>query len=176
MAELKLYSFLLDSSARSTVKRFDKLGLGSELKSAIDSGMERATKLGILAAQSKVPIDTGTLRNSFISAHEWDGQKSTVYVSDSIHQTAHSPTPKPASKLGEILNAGTSSNRGVKFARNRAIGRIVPGNRDASSILRRSRVSEAETPFTPAESAFTQGWIMEAYNDLYNHLDEILNA
>lgn len=167
---LPIFNISLDESAREVKDLFKNLGVENQLNTIVTNKMEQVTNKALQAAQSKVPVDTETLRNLFIQATPFDGQKSQVYVSGGTHQTIHSPKAKSASTLASLLDAG-SGRRGFT-------GRAVRGRfskAEGQNELQRSRPSEAVSPFSSVRGS-TAGWIEKAQQEFIQNLNRILNG
>lgn len=154
MAELPLVILSLDDLSRDTIRRVSKvLGIGRNIRIE-RKGLRiinEVAKLSVSAYRSKVPIATGQLRNTQImakltSTSPFDPE-AVVYVADTPHTNSWG-TPKPTgSGLAILLN---------------------------EIQQRRSRTSLAEDPFKSATSGYSEGWMVEATEDLRDYVSKEL--
>ena len=119
-----------DSNAEQLARDWSELGLTEILEQQVDE----VVQLGASALKSKVPIDTGELRNDNIEMVRTGSMKATVYISPVIHRSSKGATPPTANVLAMLLNL---------------------------KKYKRSRQSQAENGFG-SEGGTTDGWIEAA--------------
>lgn len=133
----------LDAYGTDTIKRLSKV-FGVRRNLRIErKGLELvniALKAGLAAYKSKVPIDTGELRDNMILAEMTSTSPFNPVGQIYISNTSHGRNNIPGDQLANILDR-------LKLKRTQ------PGKR-------------AEGEFSASPSQYTEGWMDEAKNDL----------
>lgn len=110
-----LFKVYLDGKSVQLIKDSRKLssGLAAAFRTIAYNAVDQAGELGRFAAQSKIPIDTGELRNEFVvrdfPKNNSDSPKSNIYVLKGTHY-GRDQKPLDSHKLAEYLQTGIGEN------------------------------------------------------------------
>lgn len=150
----QLLRIVLDTSAIRNSSLASKVIGSSAVRKRLEEVRDELAELAVEAYQSKVPIDTGLLREEI----NWE----PVGGAGEGYQAVIEVKGEHRNRFGKTSDAGELAKH-LDFGKRISGGKIVK--------LSRSRQSLPEGPFNSSRSPFTEGWIKEgkeAFFNIYN--------